>query len=64
MPFWVGDGALGLLPNEPDSCDTEVLVGVVELRKGAVELLDVSVPFPPGCWAVALVDGFIMRGGI
>ena len=32
MSFWVGDGVVGLLPNEPDGCDTEVLVGVVELR--------------------------------
>ena len=32
MPFWVGEGAAGLLPDEPDGCDDKVLVGVVELR--------------------------------
>ena len=32
ISFWVGDGAAGLLPDEPDGCDTEVLVEVVELR--------------------------------
>ena len=32
MAFWVGDGTVGLLRDEPDGCDTEVRVEVVELR--------------------------------
>ena len=60
MPVCVGDGAgPELLPVEPDAGDDAVLVGAVELRKGAVELLldpDVVFPLlvPPGCCALAL----------
>ena len=43
---------VGLLLDEPDGRNAAVLVGVVELRYGAVELLDVSVPFSPGMVAL------------
>lgn len=30
MPFWIGDGAAGPLPDEPEGGDGVVFVGVVE----------------------------------
>ena len=58
MPLWVGDGAVEPLLVEPVAGDDKVLVEVVELGKGAVELLvdpDVLLPLdPPGCCALTL----------
>ena len=62
-PFCIGEGVENLLPVEPDGGDDSVLLGVVEFRNGAVELLDVVVPFPPGCWALALLVAFRIGGG-
>lgn len=63
MPFCVGDGAEDSLPDEPDGGESVVLVGTVELVKGAVELLGGVVPLPY-CCAFALVDAFDTRGGM
>ena len=41
MCSWVGKGAAGLLLDELDGRNAAVVVGVVELRYGVVEWLDV-----------------------
>ncbi len=61
MPFWVGDGAMDMLPDEADGWDEAVLEGVVEFWKGAVELLDAVVP--PGCCVLELPATFDIGGG-
>lgn len=66
MPFWVGEGAEGPLPDEPDDGDTVVLVGTVELLKGAIEIPDApeSLPSPPPrCSALALKSVLETGGG-
>lgn len=66
MPFCVGEGAADPLPDEPDDGDTTVLVGRVELLKGAVGLLGapVSLPSPPPrCSALAFEFVFEKGGG-
>ena len=68
MPFCVGDGAAGSPPaGVPGNEDDVVLVGVVELLKGAVELFDpiVLLPSPPPrSRALAFVIAFGMGGGV
>lgn len=66
MPFCVGEGATGPLPDEPDDGETVALVGTVELLKGAVELPDapMSLPSPPPrCSALAFESVFETGGG-
>ena len=68
MPFCVGDGAAGPAPpGVPGTGDDVVLVGVVELLKGALELFDplVLLPSPPPCSnALVFVFAFLMGGGM
>ena len=65
MPFCVGDGTAAPLPDELDDGDTVVLVVIVELLKGAVELLDtpVSLPSPPPRWSALAFDAVFETGG-
>ena len=65
MPFWVVEGATGLLPDEPDDGETVALVGIVELLKGAVELPDapVSLPSPPARCSVLAFESLFETGG-
>ena len=64
MPFCVGDGATDALLDELEGDEDAVLIGAVELRKGAVVLLDAPVSLPPRCSALALVDVFDTGGGM
>ena len=68
LPFCVGDGAAGPPPpGVPGNGDDVVLVGTVELLKGADELFDPTVllilppPFPS---ALVFVFAFRMGGGM
>lgn len=65
MPFCVGDGAVdpATAEFEEEDDDVVVLVGVVELLKGAVKLLDATVPLPPACCPPALIGAIDTLGG-
>ena len=64
MPFSVGDGATDALLDELEGDENAVLFRAVELRKGAVVLLDAPVLLPPCCSVLALVDVFDTGGGM
>ena len=68
MPFCVSDGAAGPPPpGVPGDGDDVMLVGAVELLKGAVELLDPPVLLPsplPRSSALVFVFVFGMGGGM
>ena len=66
MPFCVGEGAADPLLDELDDGDVVMLVGRVELLKGAGGLLDapVSLSSPPSrCSALAFRSVFETGGG-
>ena len=68
MPFCAGDGAAGPAPADvPGNGGDVVFVGIVELLKGAVELLDATVLLPsppPRSSALVFVFAFEMGGGM